>query len=321
MNFDYFVVGRHVVLHTRPIPPWPPPSPYRLDFGVLDSDRREIAVARAEPRDGRVEVVLDLVEVDANDDGVADAVRLLCGVSAKLVAADVLVTNGPRDGRAANALRRQGLESPAPGAWLRRMPTEPPPRSAGGSMQALYRDPYRVTWNFEPRPWSLLGPFIQELRARRPGARVLDLGCGYGKNAVLLEELGFEVHGVDVAPAAVERCRRWVRHPERFHVASVDRLPAPDAGFDAVLDVGCLHLVDEAVRARGVAELARVLVPGGLLYTRFFKPRSADWLAVQRFRAESVGLSPTDLVALLAPHFAVNLLDDGEMTLARGVRR
>ena len=70
-----------------------------------------------------------------------------------------------------------------------------------------------------------------------PGpARVLDLGCGYGKSATALEPRGLEVHGIDVSPAAIERCRRLVRHPERFHSASADRLPFDEDFFDIVLD-------------------------------------------------------------------------------------
>ena len=118
--------------------------------------------------------------------------------------------------------------------------------------------------------------FDQLLRGRfdqRP--RVLDAGCGDGRNLRYLLAQGFECSGVDRDPAAVAQVRRLAEAagadagPDRFQAADVDRLPWPDASFDAVVCSAVLHFADDVAHfERMVDELWRVLAPRGLLFTR-----------------------------------------------------
>lgn len=99
-------------------------------------------------------------------------------------------------------------------------------------------------------------------------ARILDYGCGYGRLSGLLAERGFvDVEGVDVAPNLIARARE--RQPStRFAVLDdPPHLPHDDNGIDAVFLFAVLTCVptDDGQRAL-VAELRRVLRPGGLLY-------------------------------------------------------
>lgn len=99
-------------------------------------------------------------------------------------------------------------------------------------------------------------------------ARVLDYGCGYGRVMAELGEHGFtDVSGVDLSPGLIERGRRLM--PD-LRFAVLERPPdlaCPPASFDLVLLFAVLTCVpdDDAQRAL-VAELSRVLAPGGLLY-------------------------------------------------------
>jgi SAM-dependent methyltransferase len=188
------------------------------------------------------------------------------------------------------------------------------------NLARLSDDPLRVVWNFEPRPWPLLAALQREME-RTPRARVLDVGCGFGKNSVLLERWGFETHGVDLADNAIELCKRWVRHPERYQVADAEALPFEDRSFDAVLDVGCLHCVAHEGTARAAGEIARVLRPRGRLFSRVLLPRGSDWLAAQRYRVDRLGMTPTQVVALLERGFDVRVLTDQEATYVIGERR
>ena len=92
--------------------------------------------------------------------------------------------------------------------------------------------------------------------------QLLDVGCGTGAN---LQALGREAQavGVDVAPAAIDWCRR--RGLEATLVGSAAALPFAAASFDVVLscDVLCHRTLQD--RARPVREIARVLRPGGIL--------------------------------------------------------
>ncbi|GAB2595270.1 class I SAM-dependent methyltransferase [Streptomyces capparidis] len=99
-------------------------------------------------------------------------------------------------------------------------------------------------------------------------ARILDYGCGYGRLTGELAELGFtDVEGVDVAPNLLARARE--EHPGGRFTLLQDppRLPHPDGAVDAVLLFAVLTCVPtDAAQRELVAELLRVLRPGGLLY-------------------------------------------------------
>jgi tellurite methyltransferase len=118
--------------------------------------------------------------------------------------------------------------------------------------------------------------FDQLLRGRiTPRMRVLDAGCGEGRNAHYLMRCGAEVFGVDADPDQVERTRALAsEHAPRlpadnFRVARLSALPFPDACFDAVICSAVLHFAEsESELEDGVREMWRVLGPGGVLFVR-----------------------------------------------------
>lgn len=106
-----------------------------------------------------------------------------------------------------------------------------------------------------------------------PGARILDLGCGPGYGSeMILDRFGADrVDGVDLDPRMVERARRRLRgYGDRVHLSVGDAgdlrgsLDIPDASYDAVFDFAVVHHVPQWRLA--VAEVARVLRPGGMFY-------------------------------------------------------
>jgi SAM-dependent methyltransferase len=101
-----------------------------------------------------------------------------------------------------------------------------------------------------------------------PG-RTLDAACGTGRHARHLADLGHEVLGVDLAPEMLRRAAANV--PEAsFLEADLHDIPAPDDYFDLVVCALALaHLLD--LRG-GVAELARLLRPGGHLVISVLHP-------------------------------------------------
>ncbi|MFO0994938.1 MAG: class I SAM-dependent methyltransferase [Hyphomicrobiales bacterium] len=165
--------------------------------------------------------------------------------------------------------------------------------STQSSVSEVYRYPLDVPWLYDPLDYEVMIPILN-----KPGIRrILDLGCGSGRNAVPLENAGYEVHGIDSAPESIEICRRFVRAPERFREASADSLPFTGSHFDAVLDVGCLHMLPDRVsRATVLAEVKRVLKPGGFLCGRALTPREPDWLSAQPFQSEAAGFTPAQIV-------------------------
>jgi tellurite methyltransferase len=105
--------------------------------------------------------------------------------------------------------------------------------------------------------------------------RVLDVGCGDGRNLQYLLARGYDCHGIDRDDRAVAAARARAGHlppPEpadRFRVGEADALPWDAAAFDAVISSAVLHFADDDAHfARMVTEMWRVLAPGGLLFAR-----------------------------------------------------
>ncbi len=107
------------------------------------------------------------------------------------------------------------------------------------------------------------------------GMRVLDAGCGTGRNLVYLLKSGFEVFGVDESSEAVAHTRRLASELtphlplENFRQEPVERMSFTDADFDLVLSSAVLHFArDEGQWESMVREMWRVLQPGGIFFAR-----------------------------------------------------
>lgn len=141
--------------------------------------------------------------------------------------------------------------------------------------------------------------FDQLLRGRiASGMRILDAGCGHGRNLVYLLREGYQVFGVDDDPRAIEAVRHLARSlaptlpADNFRVEAVEAMSFADAFADVALSSAVLHFArdDEQFEAmlRGTW---RVLKPGGLFFCRLASSigiesqveRSTDGQAGRRF--------------------------------------
>jgi ubiquinone/menaquinone biosynthesis C-methylase UbiE len=105
----------------------------------------------------------------------------------------------------------------------------------------------------------------------RESHRLLDVGCGTGRFAVLAaERLGARVWGIDPSPGMLEQARaRPGAGAVGWRQAGAERLPFKTGWFDGVHTHLVLHLVDD--RAAALREFARVLAPGGTLVVVTFE--------------------------------------------------
>ena len=118
--------------------------------------------------------------------------------------------------------------------------------------------------------------FDQLMRGRiAPGMRVLDAGCGGGRNLIYLLQNGYDVFASDADPAAVRHAQRMAASlapslpAANILIAPVEQMPFPDAFADVVLSSAVLHFArDDAQFGAMVTEMWRVLKPGGLLWCR-----------------------------------------------------
>jgi tellurite methyltransferase len=107
------------------------------------------------------------------------------------------------------------------------------------------------------------------------GMRVLDAGCGYGRNLVHLLREGCEIFALDANREGVEHVRNLSRSlgtglpDENFQVGLIEQLPFPDGFADVAICSSVLHFArDEEHFDAMLSELWRVLRPGGLFFAR-----------------------------------------------------
>lgn len=118
--------------------------------------------------------------------------------------------------------------------------------------------------------------FDQLLKGRFDNCkRLLDAGCGDGRNIIFFLRQGMDVYGVDRDSGAIGKARKRATQlaphlpPANFQTASLETLPFGDGYFDAVVGSAVLHFANnESHFFQMLDELWRVLKPGGFLFTR-----------------------------------------------------
>ncbi len=118
-----------------------------------------------------------------------------------------------------------------------------------------------------------------------PSSTVLDVGCGVGRHVVYLGGRGFAMSGSDVSPNGVRTTQQVCaeRHiPFDGRVADMTALPWEDNTFDALLSTStiCHHRIDNILKT--LAEMWRVLKPGGLLLVDFLHKATQSYQNVRQ---------------------------------------
>ena len=109
--------------------------------------------------------------------------------------------------------------------------------------------------------------------------RVLDSGCGSGRNALHLALKGYSVVGIDISETAIKRAKqkameKGIKNVE-FLCENVVTLSGHDDEFDTVVDIGLFHSLDGADPSIYAAALHRACRRGGVVYLRAFSDSNA----------------------------------------------
>ena len=136
-----------------------------------------------------------------------------------------------------------------------------------------YEERYEAVYNAGAELWESAEPndSLVAFAERYPGlgTRVLDLGCGEGRDSLYLARRGFAVTGVDVSRTALDRARgRTANEGLDCTFLERDVIYLRNLGeqpFDWALNMGCLHMLqDDRARAGHLARVRALLAPGGL---------------------------------------------------------
>lgn len=166
-------------------------------------------------------------------------------------------------------------------------------------------------WIYDLGSWIfarlILGSSEQALRQMtadmaqlRPGEAVLDVGCGTGTLAIVAKErVGTtgRVCGIDPGTRQIARARSKAARRGLsidFQPGVIEQLAFPDSSFDVVLSTLMMHHLPDDLKRQGLAEIARVLKPGGRLLILDFRGPVGPWksrLADQLALMKEVGFS------------------------------
>ena len=126
--------------------------------------------------------------------------------------------------------------------------------------------------------------FDQLLRGRiAPGMRIIDAGCGHGRNLVYFLREGYEIFGADADPRAIDAVRHLARTlapalpADNFRVEAVEAMSFADTFADLAISSAVLHFARDDQQFEAMLRGTwRVLKPGGLFFCRL-----ASWIGIE----------------------------------------
>jgi 2-polyprenyl-3-methyl-5-hydroxy-6-metoxy-1,4-benzoquinol methylase len=159
--------------------------------------------------------------------------------------------------------------------------------------------------NFDPisgdkrRPWNPYWRVFELVKQQYvSGARLLDLGCGWGSNTIVFAKIGYDVDAIDISEENIASTRRLAERYQlaervRARIETAETLGYPNGRFDVVVGIDILHHVQIA---EALAEVRRVLKPCGVaIFREPLENRAFDGLRntalFKRLRSNAASLS------------------------------
>jgi tellurite methyltransferase len=146
------------------------------------------------------------------------------------------------------------LDADNVGQSLTMRPEKEPP------WEAAYRD------SSSPSAFGMASEEIRQLTSKlAPGAEILDLGCGDGRNVLFLLEQGMIVTAIDISPSAIAKLRsKAAAYVDRLRTDVADaRHYVPEHQFDLVIAHGILHLLPQSDWSRLILRMKAMTKPSG----------------------------------------------------------
>ena len=104
----------------------------------------------------------------------------------------------------------------------------------------------------------------------QPGNKILDVGCGSGRNLKWFYNTDFEIHGTDLNSDSINHCKKlYPQQKENFMLATAEKMPYNINSFDHIICNAVLHFAEDLSQyLKMFNELLRILKPQGTLFIR-----------------------------------------------------
>jgi len=140
--------------------------------------------------------------------------------------------------------------------------------------------------------------------------KILDLGCGYCRNALYLAKEGFEVYGIDFSRKGLKLCKQEAKKMNlNIHLKCQDiyqKLPYKNNFFDAIISIDTIHHNTKGKIIHLINEITRVLKDKGLVYITIAKNRKTQKIARHFKKIEERTYVPLEGEEKGIPHFLLN---------------
>jgi SAM-dependent methyltransferase len=186
---------------------------------------------------------------------------------------------------------------------------------------------YQAWYRFGTPPWGrAASPDLVDLveSGRIQPCKTLDIGCGTGVTSIYLASRGFDVTGVDFAPAAIERAGKAARDAGVTATFVVDDFTSPTAihdEFDLLVDHGTFDDLGSADRDRYVSTAARIAAQPATFYLWCFEWEPVRWerWVTRALPFGGINVAPGEVERRFSPQWTVEAI--GSRALGRWPRR
>ncbi len=130
-------------------------------------------------------------------------------------------------------------------------------------------DKGKAHWAVELDPSKFAQEFAEKMAVEK-SLKVLEIGCGNGRDSIYFARAGYETTAIDVAKSAVTLAQQNAAEAEvncTFTVANAEKMPFKDGSFDALFSVSVLHSSNLNL---SIPETARVLRKGGVAFIHIY---------------------------------------------------
>lgn len=170
---------------------------------------------------------------------------------------------------------------------------------------------YELGYRYFKMPWDI-GPRkelveLVESGRLRPG-RAIDLGSGTASNAIFLAQNGFEVTGIDFAPAAIEKGGKMAKEAGvdvEFNVDDLTDLRTVKGPFDLLVDYGTLDDLNSSDRALYIRNVIPLTQPGSFFLLYVFEWELSWW---ERFVPIGQAFEPGEVQVIFGKYFEIEMI-------------